>query len=226
MILFEKITAIKRTRFPEHRANRCDRETRLSGTHPFRVDDGLTKSARPRDRDAVETGPSIPTSAPRRGQPESEIIPVTRANGITVGDDAGAESSAGVPPRSNPTAGRGNDAEGPGRDIVNWPSMTINRAWWERRTEEEQRRRGRNSRRAEECLPRRARLWSQRSPARRERAHHDTDLRWEAMIPVLKRNVPVPERPDLAQIRGCGLADREKTGPSSWADTTWRAADS
>ncbi len=159
-------------------------------------------------RDAVETGSVNPNIRAEAGvNPESEIIPVTRANGITVAvtmPGGGVISGSAAAIELDGWTWEEMTLKAPVGMIVNWPSMRINRAWWERRTEEEQKK---EREKALEQLKNafrdaRAYMVAKEAGASGRGAHHDTDLRWEAMIPVLKGSVPVLlNASDLAQIQ-------------------------
>jgi imidazolonepropionase-like amidohydrolase len=93
-------------------------------------------------RDAVETGSINPNIRAEAGvNPESEIIPVTRANGVTVAmtmPGGGVISGTGAALELDGWTWEDMTLRAPVGMIVNWPGMTINTAWWETRTEEEQ----------------------------------------------------------------------------------------
>src|SRR5207244_8884977 len=74
--------------------------------------------------------------------PESEIIPVTRANGVTTvitmptgGTISGMASALSL----DGWTWEDMTLKAPIGLIVNWPLMTVNKAGWEQRSEEEQR---------------------------------------------------------------------------------------
>ncbi len=158
--------------------------------------------------DVAETGTINPNvRAEVQINPDSELLPVARANGVT---------SALVAPRAGgggPFGGaRGGGITGTSAVIhldgwtwedmtlrapaglhVQWPSMAPVRAWWETRTEEEQRR---ERDRALQDLAgafddARAYLRAKDAEARPGVPRHDRDPRWEAMIPALKGEIPV-----------------------------------
>ena len=185
-------------------------------------------------RDAVETGSINPNIRAEAGvNPESEIIPVTRANGITVAmtmPGGGVISGTAAAIELDGWTWEDMTLRAPVGLIVNWPSMTINTAWWERRTEEEQKK---DRERELEVLRNafrdaRAYMAAKTAGASGKSPRHDVDLRWEAMIPVLEGKVPVIlSASDLAQIQAAvAWADQEKVRlVIDGGYDAWRAAD-
>jgi imidazolonepropionase-like amidohydrolase len=169
-------------------------------------------------RDVAETGSVNPNiRAEVAVNPESEIIPVTRANGITVAitmPAGGVISGTAAAIELDGWTWEEMTLRAPVGMIVNWPSMSINRAWWERRTEEEQKKA--REKQLEELRnafrDARAYMEAKKAEAAGTAPHHDTDLRWEAMIPVLEGKVPVLlNAGDIQQIEAAvAWADREK----------------
>jgi imidazolonepropionase-like amidohydrolase len=185
-------------------------------------------------RDAVETGSVNPNIRAEAGvNPESEIIPVTRANGITVAvtmPAGGVISGTAAALELDGWTWEEMTLRAPVGLVVNWPSMTVNRAWWERRTEEEQKKE--REKQLDELKntfrDARAYMAAKRAEASGKGPHHDTDLRWEAMIPVLEGKVPVLLSAwDLAQIRSAvAWAAQEKVRLVILGGyDSWRAAD-
>ena len=128
--------------------------------------------------------------------PESEIIPVTRANGIPVVvtmPDGGAISGTAAAIELDGWTWEDMTLRAPLGLVVNWPSMTINRAWWERRTEEEQKKARDKQLNEIRSAFRDARAYMKAKLAESQPGipYHKTDLRWEAMIPVLEGKIPV-----------------------------------
>lgn len=185
-------------------------------------------------RDAVETGSVNPNIRAEAGvNPESEIIPVTRANGVTVAmtmPGGGVISGTAAALEMDGWTWEEMTLRAPVGMIVNWPSMTINTAWWERRTEEEQkkeREQGLDELR-NAFRDARAYMTAKNALAGGKAPRHDVDLRWEAMIPVLEGRVPVIlYASDLAQIQAAvAWADREKVRlVIAGGYDAWRAAD-
>ncbi|MCG8604886.1 amidohydrolase family protein, partial [bacterium] len=76
---------------------------------------------------------------------------------------------------------------------VNWPFMGVRRGPFVRASEEEQlKRRDENIQKIKTAFAEaRAYMKAKEAEAQQGVPYHDTDLRWEAMVPVLKKNVPV-----------------------------------
>jgi len=185
-------------------------------------------------RDAVETGTINPNIRAEAGvNPESEIIPVTRANGITIAvtmPGGGVVSGTAAALELDGWTWEEMTLKAPVGLIVNWPSMTISRARWERRTEEEQKKEREKQLEDLKNTFRDARSYmvAKKAGASGKGPRHDTDLRWEAMIPVLEGKVPVLlNASDLAQIEAAAAwADREKIRLVIVGGyDAWRAAD-
>jgi imidazolonepropionase-like amidohydrolase len=134
--------------------------------------------------------------------PDSTIIPVTRANGIL---------TVGVMPLGGAIPGRASVLSLEGwtwedmalRDdagiVVNWPNMRPLRAWWVTEPLEEQEKKRREALAAIDNAFRSARAYID---ARAADPSLPTDLRWEAMRGVLERGDPVFIRADeMEQIQ-------------------------
>jgi imidazolonepropionase-like amidohydrolase len=139
--------------------------------------------------------------------PESDHLPVTRVNGVT---------SALTVPRGGAISGTSALIHLDGwtqEDMtvakpvglhVNWPSLSINRAWWETRSEEEQRRSREEAVQAIRDAFEDARAyWKARAAEGRPGVpRHDRDVKWEAMGRALRGEIPVMFHAGaLAQIR-------------------------
>ena len=128
--------------------------------------------------------------------PESEIIPVTRANGITLAvamPRGGVISGTAAVIALDGWTWEDLTFKAPVGLVINWPQMTINKAWWEQRSEEDQKKARdkalsdlRNT-----FKEARAYLQAKRSESQQGVPYHNTDLRWEAMAPVLDGKIPV-----------------------------------
>jgi imidazolonepropionase-like amidohydrolase len=149
--------------------------------------------------------------------PESELIPVTRVNGVT---------SALVVPRGGAICGTSAlihldgwtqedmTVRAPVGLHVNWPSMTPVHAWWETRSDEEQKK----ARDAAIDAIRHAfddarAYWKARDAERaKDIPRHDRDVRWDAMGKALRGEIPVMfHAASLAQIRAAlRFADEQK----------------
>ncbi len=128
--------------------------------------------------------------------PESELIPVARSGGITI---------TGTVPQSGLISGTSAaimmdgwtwedvTLKAPLGLVVNWPAMVYTRSPFSRQTKEEWMKNRDTRLKALRDAFAGARSYMVAKKAERQKGvpYHDTDLRWEAMIPVLERNVPV-----------------------------------
>ena len=148
-------------------------------------------------RDLSESGSINPNvRAEVAVNPESELLPVARANGVTIAltvPECGTIPGTAAAIMLDGWTWEDLTLKAPAGLVVNWPQMTINRAWWERRSEEDQKKERdkalnelRNAFRDA-----RAYLKAKRSESQKDIPYHNTDLRWEAMSPVLDGKIPV-----------------------------------
>lgn len=184
-------------------------------------------------RDLQETGTINPNiRAEVALNPESELIPVARANGITLAlimPQGGIISGTAAVIELDGWTWEEMTMKAPAGMVVNWPSMTITRGWWERRSEEEQikdRDKAINELR-NAFHNARAYMNAKRSEQQSGITRHNTDLRWEAMIPVLEKKIPVlMHANDVQQIQAAvAWAEQENVniviigGHDSWLAT-------
>lgn len=164
--------------------------------------------------------------------PGSEIIPVTRANGITM---------ALVAPRGGTLPGRSAlmlmdgwtwedmTFAAPVAMHLNWPRMTLVHAWWMQQSDEEQIKNREKSLAALNDAFRDARAYMVAKQAGGpEGVFHKTDLRWEAMIPVFEKKLPlIVSANNIQEINAAvAWADRENVRIIiAGGDDTWRAAE-
>lgn len=197
---------------------------------------GLTEiSAVEVTNDFAETGP---LNANIRGEvavnPDSELIPVARVNGVTsaqVVPQGGAVSGTSALLRLDGWTWEDMTRRTPVGLHVRWPRMTISRAWWETRSEEDQKKQREEAVKAigrafDEARAFRA---AQRAAGQPGVPRHDRDLQWEAMARVVDGEVPVfLHASSLAQIRaGLKFLDDQgirKAVLVGGADA-WRVAD-
>lgn len=213
----------------------------VSGKHIYpglidaRSDIGLTEIGAVRaTNDLRETGSINPNiRAEVAVNPESEIIPVSRANGITHAvtmPQGGTISGTAAIIALDGWTWEDMTFKAPVGMVVNWPSMTINRAWWEKRTEEDQikdRDKALNELRYA-FRDARAYLDAKRSEKLGNTPYHQVDLRWEAMAPVLDRKIPVfMNAEEIQQIQAAvAWAEQEKVNLVFVGGyDTWRVAD-
>jgi imidazolonepropionase-like amidohydrolase len=159
---------------------------------------GLTEIGSVRGtRDVAETGRINPNvRAEAAVNPGSEIIPVTRANGIAlalVAPGGGTISGRSALMMLDGWTWEDMVLKAPAALHVSWPRMRIIHAWWMRQSEEEQKEERQKSLDALAEAFRDARAYQRAKEAETERGipPHPTDLRWEAMIPVLEGELPV-----------------------------------
>ena len=165
---------------------------------------GLTEVGAVRaTRDMSEVGDITPeVSAHIAYNPDSEIIPTIRSNGIT---------TAQVAPNGNIISGRsclinldGWTKEDASEKMysamhVNWPSSSVITAWWMDKTAEEQKKENAKKLKRLHDVFEDARAYYMARQANREIKE---DLRWEAMLPVFSKEMPVfVEANDYRQIK-------------------------
>ena len=147
--------------------------------------------------DRAETGRINPNvRAEVAVNPESELIPVTRANGITL---AVCAPSGGI--ISGTSAMLMLDGwtweemifKAPVALYVNWPRMTTVTSRWVKLSEEEQKkeRDAALNELANAFHDARAYMNAKKAETQKGVPYHATDVRWEAMIPALERSIPV-----------------------------------
>lgn len=124
--------------------------------------------------------------------PESELIPTTRANGVT---------TVHVVPDGELIAGRSSimmldgwtneemTLKTPAGLYVNWPSMTISRSPFIQQSEEEQKKRIEKAINDLRTAFADARAYLKAKKA--DPAKHKSDVRWEAMAPLFDKTIPL-----------------------------------
>lgn len=148
-------------------------------------------------RDYAETGSVKPNvRAEVSVNPDSEIIPVSRANGITMAltvPVGGLISGTSALIELDGWTWEDMTYQAPVGLHVFWPNMSVSTAWWERRSKEDQMKaRDENLKRIKTAFTE-ARAYAKAKAAEQESGvpYHDSDLRWTAMQPVLAGDVPV-----------------------------------
>lgn len=148
-------------------------------------------------RDYAETGPINPNvRAEVSVNPDSELLPVARANGLTMAQSvplSGLISGTSALITLDGWTWEDLTYEAPVGLHVFWPSMTVSTSWWNRQSKEDQlKTRDKNLREIKSAFEdARAYARAKSTENRRSVPHHDSDIRWEAMIPVLEKKVPV-----------------------------------
>jgi imidazolonepropionase-like amidohydrolase len=196
---------------------------------------GLTEVGSVRGtNDLSETGrinPNVRVEA--SVNPGSEIIPVTRANGIAlalVAPSGGTISGRSAVMMMDGWTWEDMVLKAPAALHVNWPSMTTVRAWWMRQSDEEQRKEREKSQEALKSAFDDARAYAAARSAAGAKGVplQPSDLRWEAMVPVFGGDLPVIVGADeIQQIEAAvAWADREKLKLIIWGGAdAWRVAD-
>lgn len=147
--------------------------------------------------DHTETGNVNPNiRAEVQINPESELIPVTRVNGVTsslVIPRGGALNGTSALVHWDGWTYEDMTAAAPVGLHVQWPNMTPVRAWWNTQTDEEQ------AKARDEAVARireafddgRAYLKARDAESKPGVPRHDRDVRWDAMVKALRGEIPV-----------------------------------
>lgn len=157
---------------------------------------GLTEIGAVRaTNDVAEAGRINPNArAEVAVNPESELIPVTRANGVTTAlttPEGGIISGTAAIINLDGWTWEEMTLAAPVALIVNWPSMTVQRAWWVTESEEEQKKnRERNLKELTQAFKDARAYWTAKKAAVQKGGSIPTDMRWEAMVPVFEKKLP------------------------------------
>lgn len=150
--------------------------------------------------DMSETGPINPNvRAEVAVNPDGEMIPVTRSNGVALAvsvPQGGIISGTSAMLMLDGWTWEQMTMKSPLGMHVNWPNMSLRRGgsfFGPQQSEEEQRKQMAESmaQLKEAFASARAYMKAKEAEVQRGAAYHETDARWEAMIPVLKREIPV-----------------------------------
>lgn len=159
---------------------------------------GLTEIGAVRaSRDRAETGRINPNvRAEVAFNPESELIPVARANGITTivtAPGGGLLSGTSAVMMMDGWTWEDMRQKAPAALVVQWPNMNIQRGWWVTKSEEEQKkeRDAQLKEIADAFRDARAYMKAKKAEEQKGIPYHNIDKRWEAMIPVLEGKIPV-----------------------------------
>lgn len=180
---------------------------------------GLTEIGAVRaTNDRNETGSINPNvKAQVAVNPESELIPVARSNGITLVltcPSGGVISGTSALLYLDGWTWEEMTFKAPIAMHVNWPSMVPRTAWWMQDSEEKQlenRDKALNDIR-DAFADARSYMTAKQAEAVPGVPYHNFDSRWEAMIPVLEGKVPVIINADnIQQIQAAvAFAEKEK----------------
>ena len=201
-IVFDKgkITALGANVSVPSGAERID----VTGKHVYpgiidsKSDMGLTEIGSVRGTmDVVETGTVNPNARAEVAlNPESELIPVARSGGITVVatmPGGGLVSGTAAAIMLDGWTWEELTLKAPLGLVVNWPGMTFVQSPFSRQTKEEWQKQRDDQLKALRDAFAAARAYSQAKKAEQQRGvqYHETDSRWEPMVPVLEGKVPV-----------------------------------
>lgn len=148
-------------------------------------------------RDIAEVGSVNPNvRADVSYNPDSELIPVTRSNGITVAHttpQGGLISGLSAAMMLDGWTWESATLKAPVALHLNWPDMTLTVGPdIEKSLDEQRKERDKQLRSIDEVFDKARSYLQAREAAQREDApDHPVDLKWESMTPVLKRQVPV-----------------------------------
>ncbi|RMG68085.1 MAG: hypothetical protein D6715_03230 [Calditrichaeota bacterium] len=148
-------------------------------------------------RDYAEVGDIKPNVRAEVGlNPDSELLPVTRANGITLALTAprgGLISGTSAVIMLDGWTWEQMTLKAPVGLHVFWPYMGVRTAPWIRKSKKEQlKERDQRIARIRQAFADARAYWKAKTAeARKGVPYHDTDLRWEAMRPVLEGEIPV-----------------------------------
>lgn len=196
---------------------------------------GLTEIGAVRaSNDRNETGRINPNvRAEAAFNPESELIPVARANGITTivtTPAGGLISGTSAIMTMDGWTWEDMTLKAPAALCVQWPNMNIRRGSFVTKSEEDQKKEREQQLKDLANAFREARAYILAKKAEDQKAipYHNVDKRWEAMIPVLERKVPVVVyATDMQQIQAAvAWAEQESVKLIiSGGYDAWRVAD-
>ena len=191
------------------------------------TDIGLTEIGSVRaTRDTSEAGQVNPNArAEVAVNPDSELIPVARANGVLLavtGPDGGILSGTSALLQLDGWTWEDMTLRAPVAMELNWPGMSATRAWWQRETERDQlRQRDERLRQVKQTFDdARAYMTAKEnvgaangtSGGASGASHQDFDARWDAMIPLLRGQIPLAVNAnEVQQIQAAvAFAQQEK----------------
>jgi len=128
--------------------------------------------------------------------PDSEIIPVTRSNGVVIAHSCptgGLISGSSAIMMLDGWTWETATLKAPAGIHINWPNMGAIRSRYYRITDEEAKERREKTLKKLDNVFEEARryLLAKEASLQSGNTLFDTDLRWESMIPVLKREIPI-----------------------------------
>lgn len=151
--------------------------------------------------DAAESGEINPNVKAQVGvNPDSELIPVTRANGVLLAVSApngGIISGQSVVLQLDGWTWEELTVKSPVGLHINWPNMSPVSAWWEEKSKEQQVDRRETQLKQLTTAFDNARAYQQARQAKD--SQQAFDARWESMLPVLEGKLPIVVVADDAQ---------------------------
>jgi len=128
--------------------------------------------------------------------PDSDLLPVTRVNGVTSAltiPQGGAISGTSALIHLDGWTQEDMTVRKPVGLHVRWPSLTINRAWWETRSEEDQKKaREEQIQAIRDAFEDARAYWTARDAEGKSGIpRHDRDVKWDAMGRALRGEIPV-----------------------------------
>jgi imidazolonepropionase-like amidohydrolase len=185
-------------------------------------------------RDFAEVGDIKPNvRAEVSINPDSELLPVARANGITLAHtlpSGGVISGTSALFMLDGWTWESMTLKAPVGLVINWPATAPSRSPFARRSEEDQlKERDKQLKQIRDAFTE-ARTYMKAKEAETQKGvpYHDTDLRWEAMIPVLKKELPVLIRAqEIRQIQSAldWLAQEDLKAVLLAGQDVWLVAD-
>jgi imidazolonepropionase-like amidohydrolase len=159
---------------------------------------GLTEIGSVRGtNDHSETGTVNPNiRAEVQVNPESELLPVARYNGITsalVAPLGGAIAGTSAMVHLDGWTYEDMTLRAPVALHVHWPAMSVVKAWWETRSEEDQKKdREKRLREIRDAFEDARAYWKAREAEGKAGVpRHDQDVKWDAMGKALRGEIPV-----------------------------------
>ncbi|MDZ7289622.1 MAG: amidohydrolase family protein [candidate division KSB1 bacterium] len=185
-------------------------------------------------RDLAEAGSINPNArAEVAFNPDSELLPVARANGVALAlsvPQGGVLSGTSALMMLDGWTWEQMTLKAPVGLHLNWPRMIIRRGPFVQQSEEEQRKQmSENIKKIRDAFAE-ARAYKKAKDAEQQKGvpYHATDSRWEAMIPVLEKKIPVfVNANEIKQIQAAvqwAMEEQVKLVIVG-GDDSWRAVD-
>lgn len=185
-------------------------------------------------RDLAEAGGINPNvRAEAAINPDSELLPVARANGVALAlsvPQGGVISGTSAFIMLDGWTWEQLTLKAPVGLHINWPSLTIRQNPFFPQSEEEQRKQMNENLQKIRTAFAEARAYKKAKEAEQQKGvpYHATDSRWEAMIPVLEKRVPVfVNAGEIKQIQAAvqWATEEDVKLVIGGGDDAWRVAD-